>query len=86
MALNDAKIYSTASIADSVTEKAERLGNTKSAMIKDAFGNSVVATGVDNKLESFNTYGFNNDTLNWPLWLALYNDSWVFRRAIDKPA
>lgn len=54
--------------------------------ITDAYGNKLTGTGTDDKIKSFTTYGFENSTLNWPLWLALYNDSWVFRRAIDKPA
>lgn len=59
---------------------------SKSRPIQDHYRNTLTATGTADKVESFNQYGFNNDTLNWPLWLALYNDSWVFRRAIDKPA
>lgn len=54
--------------------------------VRDAYGNSLSSVGTDDKVKSFSTYGFDNSTLNWPLWLALYNDSWVFRRAIDKPA
>lgn len=54
--------------------------------IKDAYGNSLSAIGNNDKVETFTNYGFSNDTLNWSLWLALYNDSWVFKRAIDKPA
>ena len=54
--------------------------------LKDSYGNSLLAIGTQDKVESFTNYGFSNDTLNYPLWLALYNDSWVFRRAIDKPA
>ena len=54
--------------------------------VNDQYGNSLAATGTNDKVQSFTNYGFSNDTLNWPLWLALYNDSWVFRRAIDKPA
>jgi len=30
--------------------------------------------------------GFDNVTLNWGLLMMLYSDSWVMRRAIDKPA
>lgn len=59
---------------------------SKSAAVHDAYSNSLTATGTDDKVKSFSKYGFDNSTLNWPLWLALYNDSWVFRRAIDKPA
>jgi len=54
--------------------------------VKDSYGNIVTSTGNDDIVEKFTNYTFTNDTLNYPLWLALYNDSWVFRRAIDKPA
>lgn len=79
-------------LQDSVEEKSEgliELGNSSEAMtlgLKDAYGNSLTSIGTDDKVESFTNYGFSNDTLNWALWLALYNDSWVFRRAIDKPS
>ncbi len=66
----------------------ERLINIvkDSVVVNDAYGNSLAAIGTDDKVTSFTNYGFSNDTLNWCLWTALYNDSWVFRRAIDKPA
>lgn len=54
--------------------------------INDSYSNSLLSIGSDDKVQSFTNYGFSNDTLNWMLWLALYNDSWVFKRAIDKPA
>lgn len=54
--------------------------------VKDAYGNSLEAIGTDNKVEDFTTFSLGNNTLNWYLWLALYNDSWVFKRAIDKPS
>lgn len=57
-----------------------------SVVVNDAYGNSLLSVGTDDKVASFTNYGFSNDTLNWTLWLALYNDSWVFKRAIDKPA
>lgn len=60
--------------------------NVVKASITDAYGNALTGVGTDDKIKSFTTYGFENSTWNWPLWLALYNDSWVFRRAIDKPA
>lgn len=53
---------------------------------RDAYGNSLLDLGTDSHSEAFSKYNFSNDTLNWPLWLALYNGSWVFKRAIDKPA
>ena len=57
-----------------------------SCVINDAYGNSLAAIGTNDKVERFTNYGFSNDTLNWSLWTCLYNESWVFRRAIDKPA
>lgn len=57
-----------------------------SAVMKDSYGNSLLSIGNDDHAEKFEDYKFSNDTLNWSLWLALYNDSWVFRRAIDKPS
>ena len=66
---------------DNITKTAK----TSKAM-KDSYGNSLLAVGNDDKVESFSEYKMSNDTLNFPLWLALYNDSWVFKRAIDKPA
>ena len=69
-------------------ETAERATTAakQSQAVTDAYGNSLLAVGTDDKVGSFTNYGFSNDTLNWLLWLALYNDSWVFKRAIDKPA
>lgn len=53
---------------------------------KDSYGNATTSVGDDDIIKKFTSYGMNNDTLNFPLWTALYNDSWVFKRAIDKPA
>lgn len=60
--------------------------NNGDCLIKDAYGNELLAIGNKDRVEQFSNYTFSNDTLNWGLWLSLYNDSWVFRRAIDKPA
>lgn len=79
-------------LKDSVVEEATNIiknyieGGSAPLTIKDQYGNYLTATGVDDKVKSFTSYGFSNDTLNFPLWLALYNDSWVFRKAIDKPS
>lgn len=54
--------------------------------IKDSYENSVLGIGADDHIAQFNDYTFENTTLNWYLWLALYNESWVFRRVIDKPS
>lgn len=71
-------------IGDSAEKVAKAMKD--SVVVNDAYGNSLAAIGTDDKVASFTNYGFSNDTLNWSLWTALYNDSWVFRRAIDKPA
>lgn len=65
-------------LQDSVTEHARQL--------HDAYSNSVLGIGNADHLAQFNDYTFENTTLNWFLWLALYNESWVFRRTIDKPS
>src|SRR5574344_1169747 len=57
-----------------------------SVVVNDAYGNKLLSIGADDKVESFTSYGLDNDTLNWTLWLILYSSSWVFKRAIDKPA
>lgn len=73
---------------DRIEKSAQRVYDSAkdSVAMKDAYGNSLLAVGNNDKSALFSNYWFTNDTLNWPLWLALYNDSWVFRRAIDKPA
>lgn len=79
---------------DRIVDKANNIGEAvkdsaplvASQSIKDSYGNSLLAIGNNDKSSEFTNYTFTNDTLNWPLWLALYNDSWVFARAIDKPA
>ena len=75
-------------LEDSIRDSQEKIINTvkDSVAIKDHYGNSLLAVGNQDKVEHFTNYGFSNDSLNFPLWLALYNDSWVFRRAIDKPS
>lgn len=55
-------------------------------LVNDSYGNSLLSIGNNDKVQSFTNYGFSNDSLNWMLWTVLYNDSWVFKRAIDKPA
>ena len=54
--------------------------------IKDSYSNSLTSTGNDDMVQQYTDYDFSNDTLNWMLWTALYNDSWVFKRVIDKPS
>lgn len=75
-------------LEDDVADTKEKIIDSikQSQAVRDSYGNSLLAVGNNDKVESFTNYGFSNDTLNYPLWLALYNDSWVFKRAIDKPA
>ena len=87
-AMSDSKKFNSLSMDDTLEDTVNKMlgiANGSVAM-KDHYRNTLTATGTADKVETFSSYGFNNDTLNWPLWLALYNDSWVFRRAIDKPA
>lgn len=77
----------TMQLMDTVEETRKKIINeAKESRINDAYGNSLTSIGTDDKVQSFTSYGFDNSTWNWMLWMALYNDSWVFRRAIDKPA
>ena len=78
----------TPNLMDSLQDTRQKIVDSakESVVIKDSYSNSLLDIGTHNHVESFTNYGFSNDTLNWTLWLALYNDSWVFRRAIDKPA
>lgn len=87
-ALGDVKKFRSLSMDETLENGVNKMIGlgTESKPIQDHYRNTLTATGTADKVESFSQYGFNNDTLNWPLWLALYNDSWVFRRAIDKPA
>lgn len=60
--------------------------DSDSVKVRDSYGNTLLDIGNVEMTEKFSKYDLTNSTLNWPLWLALYNDSWVFKRAIDKPA
>lgn len=79
---------STLHFEDRINDEKKRIQDAAkdSVAINDEYGNSLLAIGNKDIVERFNNYTFDNNTLNWTLWLALYNDSWVFRRAIDKPA
>ena len=82
--------FGAISLEDSIEKTMDRILESESKStaihVNDQYTNELTSTGQADKVRSFTNYGFVNDTLNWPLWLALYNDSWVFRRAIDKPS
>lgn len=85
--LNDVKEKASpfeARLSDSVSQIRESIKDSQ--VIHDSYGNSLLDIGNQEMTEKFSNYDLANNTLNWPLWLALYNDSWVFKRAIDKPA
>lgn len=63
---------------DSLLESRKRL--------YDSYSNELLGIGKENKREKFNSWDLYNHSNNWSLWLAMYNDSWIFRRAIDKPS
>lgn len=90
-----AKVYGVekyASLKDQVEEHSNDMmrefdeSETSKKIIKDAYGNSLASIGNQDKVASFTNYGFSNDTLNFWLWISMYNDSWVFKKAIDKPS
>lgn len=84
--------YEEVSLMDHAKKHVEKLkdelkdSKVLKAYLNDEYGNSLLSIGNDDKVATFTNYGFDNSTLNYLLWLALYNDSWVFKRAIDKPA
>lgn len=78
MLLNGVDQHQTRSMNDSLEKHMTTL--------KDSYSNSVLGIGNADHIAQFSDYSFDNSTLNWFLWLALYNDSWVFRRVIDKPS
>lgn len=81
-------------LADSIEPMQQRINDAaensqafKNAVtLHDGYGNELLSIGENDQSAKFDTYGFENDTLNWSLWLSMYSQSWTFRRAIDKPA
>lgn len=71
-----------------LTDAADKIRDVAktSVVLQDSYGNSLLSIGNEDESAKFSNYSFDNNTLNWWLWLALYNDSWVFRRTIDKPS
>lgn len=63
----------------------DKLAHTSRRM-KDTYSNSLLGLGKSDMRKKYGSWDLSNDANNWPLWLAMYNDSWVFRKAIDKPS
>ena len=57
---------------DSITDETKRIydAGKSSVAMRDAYGNSLLAVGTDDKVEEFSKYSWTNDTLNWPLWFG----------------
>lgn len=53
---------------------------------QDTYDNSELLLGRTDTFSAFDTYSITGLLYNWYLWTALYMSSWVFARAIDKPA
>jgi phage-related protein (TIGR01555 family) len=53
---------------------------------QDSYDNSMLLLGNSDTMSQFDTYSVTGLLYNWYLWTALYMSSWVFARAIDKPA
>lgn len=75
-------------LSDSVCKTFDGLSKQRSSsvVVNDEYGNKLLGIGADDKIKDYDYETMSNDTLNWMLWTSLYNDSWVFKRAIDKPA
>lgn len=78
----------TPGVFDDVSDSIKKITDAakNSTPVRDGYSNPILSIGGDDRIAQYDQYGFSNDTLNWMLWLSLYQDSWVFKRAIDKPA
>lgn len=73
-------------VESKLTEKVDVYSEALKASLGDAYENLLNGTGAQDKNAAFTKYIMTNNTLNYVLWLTMYNDSWPFRTAIDKPA
>lgn len=53
---------------------------------QDSYDNTEMLLGMSDTISQFDTYSINGLLYNWYLWTSMYTSSWVFARAIDKPA
>ena len=54
--------------------------------LHDSYSNDALMLGAADNFSVFDSYDINGMLYNWYLWTAMYISSWVFARAIDKPA
>lgn len=64
-------------------QKYTPINKRKYKSIKDAYSNAMTLSGMDNPLESAATLNYNNLTLNWWLSIAMYDNSGIFKIAVD---
>jgi len=53
---------------------------------QDSYDNSALLLGKSDTFSEYDTYSVQGLLYNWYLWTSMYMSSWVFARAIDKPA
>lgn len=53
---------------------------------QDSYENSEMLLGTADTMSQFDSYSIMGLLYNWYLWTSMYVSSWVFARAIDKPA
>jgi len=53
---------------------------------QDSYDNSMMLLGDSDTMSQFDSYSIMGLLYNWYLWTSMYISSWVFARAIDKPA
>lgn len=59
---------------------------SKRRKLQDAYDNAAMMIGRSDAFSSFDSYDINGMLYDWYLWTAMYISSWVFARAIDRPA
>lgn len=71
---------------ESLKEEGSEESLGKMRRLQDAYDNAAMMIGRSDAFSSFDSYDINGMLYNWYLWTALYVSSWVFARAIDRPA
>ena len=57
--------------------------NRKYKRITDAYNNPLTLSGLSNPIESMSSLTYNNITLNWWLSIVMYDNSGIFKIAVD---
>ena len=61
----------------------KKLKDRKYKKIRDAYNNPLTLSGASNPLEQYSSLNYNNITLNWWLSVAMYDNSGIFKIAVD---